>query len=141
MNKMYRKSRREFNASPFMMPSCNQSLMLFRVYFAATILSENCCGSFLLGLLFLSASRLGDIRLILTQSDNQIDLERAFSQRDRLGQISSQSFILGGSRTNVVHFVVKMAEKDLSPLTPSIARGLNDKLYEKRKVAALEIER
>ncbi|XP_015778657.1 PREDICTED: protein VAC14 homolog [Acropora digitifera] len=34
-----------------------------------------------------------------------------------------------------------MAEKDLSPLTPSIARGLNDKLYEKRKVAALEIER
>jgi len=41
----------------------------------------------------------------------------------------------------VVHVVVKMTEKDLSPLTPSIARGLNDKLYEKRKIAALEIER
>ncbi|KAG7258463.1 hypothetical protein CRUP_015480 [Coryphaenoides rupestris] len=32
-------------------------------------------------------------------------------------------------------------EKDLSPLTPSIVRALNDKLYEKRKVAALEIEK
>ena len=41
----------------------------------------------------------------------------------------------------MVHVVVKMTEKDLSPLTPSIARGLNDKLYEKRKIAALEIER
>ena len=34
-----------------------------------------------------------------------------------------------------------MAEKDLSPLTLQIVRGLNDKLYEKRKTAALEIER
>eukprot|EP00794_Sanderia_malayensis_P019211 gene19211-21135_t len=34
-----------------------------------------------------------------------------------------------------------MAEKDLSPLTVQIIRGLNDKLYEKRKTAALEIER
>ncbi|KAK1163577.1 hypothetical protein AOXY_G17101 [Acipenser oxyrinchus oxyrinchus] len=33
------------------------------------------------------------------------------------------------------------AEKDFSPLTPSIVRALNDKLYEKRKVAALEIEK
>ncbi|XP_028930594.1 protein VAC14 homolog isoform X1 [Ornithorhynchus anatinus] len=32
-------------------------------------------------------------------------------------------------------------EKDLSPLTPAIVRALNDKLYEKRKVAALEIEK
>uniref|UniRef100_UPI00358FE29E protein VAC14 homolog isoform X2 n=1 Tax=Myxine glutinosa TaxID=7769 RepID=UPI00358FE29E len=32
-------------------------------------------------------------------------------------------------------------EKDLSPLTPTIVRSLNDKLYEKRKVAALEIEK
>ncbi|MBN3274570.1 VAC14 protein, partial [Polyodon spathula] len=32
-------------------------------------------------------------------------------------------------------------EKDLSPLTPSIVRALSDKLYEKRKVAALEIEK
>ncbi|XP_063168787.1 protein VAC14 homolog isoform X2 [Candoia aspera] len=32
-------------------------------------------------------------------------------------------------------------EKDFSPLTPSIVRALNDKLYEKRKVAALEIEK
>ncbi|XP_028310710.1 protein VAC14 homolog [Gouania willdenowi] len=32
-------------------------------------------------------------------------------------------------------------EKDLSPLTPNIVRALNDKLYEKRKVAALEIEK
>lgn len=34
-----------------------------------------------------------------------------------------------------------MSEKDLLPLTPAIARGLNDKMYEKRKTAALEIER
>ncbi|CAH1779830.1 unnamed protein product [Owenia fusiformis] len=34
-----------------------------------------------------------------------------------------------------------MNEKDFSPLTPSCVRSLNDKLYEKRKVAALEIER
>ncbi|XP_054856657.1 protein VAC14 homolog isoform X1 [Eublepharis macularius] len=32
-------------------------------------------------------------------------------------------------------------EKDFAPLTPSIVRALNDKLYEKRKVAALEIEK
>uniref|UniRef100_A0A8C4R4P9 Protein VAC14 homolog n=1 Tax=Eptatretus burgeri TaxID=7764 RepID=A0A8C4R4P9_EPTBU len=32
-------------------------------------------------------------------------------------------------------------EKDLSPLTPTIVRSLNDKMYEKRKVAALEIEK
>ncbi|CAH3026669.1 unnamed protein product [Porites evermanni] len=34
-----------------------------------------------------------------------------------------------------------MAEKDFLPLTQNIVRGLNDKLYEKRKTAALEIER
>ncbi|XP_071957548.1 protein VAC14 homolog [Antedon mediterranea] len=36
-----------------------------------------------------------------------------------------------------------MAEKtwDQTPLTPSCARALNDKIYEKRKAAALEIER
>ena len=34
-----------------------------------------------------------------------------------------------------------MAERDLSPLSLQIVRGLNDKLYEKRKTAALEIER
>lgn len=33
------------------------------------------------------------------------------------------------------------SEKDFSPLTPNIVRALNDKLYEKRKVAALEIEK
>ncbi|XP_043937234.1 protein VAC14 homolog isoform X2 [Protopterus annectens] len=32
-------------------------------------------------------------------------------------------------------------EKDFSPLTATIVRALNDKLYEKRKVAALEIEK
>lgn len=32
-------------------------------------------------------------------------------------------------------------EKDFSPLTSTIVRALNDKLYEKRKVAALEIEK
>ncbi|KAM8946669.1 protein VAC14 homolog isoform 2-T2 [Pelodytes ibericus] len=32
-------------------------------------------------------------------------------------------------------------ERDLTPLTPNIVRALNDKMYEKRKVAALEIER
>ena len=36
---------------------------------------------------------------------------------------------------------IAMAEKDLSPLSVQIVRGLNDKLYEKRKTAALEIER
>lgn len=34
-----------------------------------------------------------------------------------------------------------MAEKDYSPLSIQVVRGLNDKLYEKRKSAALEIER
>lgn len=33
------------------------------------------------------------------------------------------------------------SEKDFAPLTPNIVRALNDKLYEKRKVAALEIEK
>lgn len=33
------------------------------------------------------------------------------------------------------------AERDLAPLAPSVVRALNDKLYEKRKVAALEIEK
>ncbi|XP_067905859.1 protein VAC14 homolog isoform X1 [Heterodontus francisci] len=33
------------------------------------------------------------------------------------------------------------AEKDFAPLTSNIVRALNDKLYEKRKVAALEIEK
>ncbi|XP_072374679.1 protein VAC14 homolog isoform X3 [Scyliorhinus torazame] len=32
-------------------------------------------------------------------------------------------------------------EKDFAPLTSNIVRALNDKLYEKRKVAALEIEK
>lgn len=44
-------------------------------------------------------------------------------------------------RTNVVRFAATMSEKDLLPLTPNVVRGLNDKLYEKRKIAALEIER
>ncbi|PFX23014.1 Protein VAC14-like [Stylophora pistillata] len=34
-----------------------------------------------------------------------------------------------------------MAEKDFQPLTQNVVRGLNDKLYDKRKTAALEIER
>ncbi|NWX50906.1 VAC14 protein, partial [Steatornis caripensis] len=33
------------------------------------------------------------------------------------------------------------AERDMAPLAPSVVRALNDKLYEKRKVAALEIEK
>ena len=45
------------------------------------------------------------------------------------------------SRINVVLFLATMAEKDLLPLTQNVVRGLNDKLYEKRKTAALEIER
>ncbi len=31
--------------------------------------------------------------------------------------------------------------QDYSPLTPNCARALSDKMYEKRKGAALEIER
>ncbi|EDO30641.1 predicted protein [Nematostella vectensis] len=34
-----------------------------------------------------------------------------------------------------------MTEKDYLPLTQNVVRGLNDKLYEKRKTAALEVER
>ena len=34
-----------------------------------------------------------------------------------------------------------MTEKDMFPLNPTLMRGLNDKIYEKRKAAALEIER
>lgn len=41
----------------------------------------------------------------------------------------------------MVRFAATMSEKDLLPLTPNVVRGLNDKLYEKRKIAALEIER
>ncbi|XP_063294124.1 protein VAC14 homolog [Pelobates fuscus] len=33
------------------------------------------------------------------------------------------------------------SERDFTPLTPNIVRALNDKMYEKRKVAALEIEK
>lgn len=44
--------------------------------------------------------------------------------------------------SNALHDSRKMnTEKDFSPLTPNIVRALNDKLYEKRKVAALEIEK
>lgn len=32
-------------------------------------------------------------------------------------------------------------ERDFSPLNLATVRGLNDKLYEKRKVAALEVEK
>lgn len=35
----------------------------------------------------------------------------------------------------------KDREKDFGPLPPLIAKGLNDKLYEKRKTAALDLER
>lgn len=45
------------------------------------------------------------------------------------------------NRINVIRFLAAMAEKDLLPLTQNVVRGLNDKLYEKRKTAALEIER
>lgn len=41
-------------------------------------------------------------------------------------------------------YFVKMAnltEKDYAPLTAACVRALNDKLYEKRKTAALEIEK
>lgn len=41
----------------------------------------------------------------------------------------------------MVRFLAVMAEKDFLPLTQNVVRGLNDKLYEKRKTAALEIER
>ena len=34
-----------------------------------------------------------------------------------------------------------MTEKDTFPLNPTLMRALNDKIYEKRKTAALEIER
>ena len=34
-----------------------------------------------------------------------------------------------------------MSESDLSILSPNIARALVDKIYDKRKVAALEIEK
>lgn len=34
-----------------------------------------------------------------------------------------------------------MSDKDFAPLTAACVRSLNDKLYEKRKSAALEIER
>lgn len=34
-----------------------------------------------------------------------------------------------------------MAEKDMFPLNPTLMSGLNDKVYDKRKKAALEIER
>ena len=41
----------------------------------------------------------------------------------------------------MVQFLAVMAEKDFQPLTQNVVRGLNDKLYDKRKTAALEIER
>jgi hypothetical protein len=33
------------------------------------------------------------------------------------------------------------SERQYAPLTPAIIRGLSDKLYDKRKNSALEIER
>jgi len=38
-------------------------------------------------------------------------------------------------------YIRVMAERDSSPLSPSITRGLTDKLVERRKGAALELER
>ena len=35
----------------------------------------------------------------------------------------------------------KMADKDYAPLSTACVRALNDRLYEKRKAAALEIEK
>jgi vacuole morphology and inheritance protein 14 len=34
-----------------------------------------------------------------------------------------------------------MSERDCGPLSPACVRALNDKLYEKRKAAAVEIEK
>lgn len=34
-----------------------------------------------------------------------------------------------------------ISERDYAPLSPACVRSLNDKLYEKRKAAALEIEK
>ena len=69
---------------------------------------------------------------------NKIRLGRAFAT----GQFLFQSqFLSGRNRLDVVRFLAVMAEKDFLPLTQNVVRGLNDKLYEKRKTAALEIER
>jgi hypothetical protein len=35
----------------------------------------------------------------------------------------------------------KMADKEFAPLSTACARALNDRIYEKRKTAALEIEK
>lgn len=41
----------------------------------------------------------------------------------------------------IFNLFIAMTEKDIFPLNPTLMRGLNDKIYEKRKTAALEIER
>ena len=37
--------------------------------------------------------------------------------------------------------IVKMGDKDYAPLSPACVRALTDKMYDKRKAAALEIEK
>lgn len=78
---------------------------------------------------------------------NDVETKKAWVERSSLRDapagscLQSCDFPAWKARTNVVRSLVTMAEKDLLPLTQNVARGLNDKLYEKRKTAALEIER
>lgn len=39
------------------------------------------------------------------------------------------------------HFYSIMSDRDYAPLSPACVKALNDKLYDKRKAAALEIEK
>eukprot|EP00795_Rhopilema_esculentum_P001341 gene1341-15741_t len=59
----------------------------------------------------------------------------------RSNQAGAQGPLFGKEVKQVKRERRRMAERDLSPLSLQIVRGLNDKLYEKRKTAALEIER
>ena len=44
-------------------------------------------------------------------------------------------------RTPFCIVMANVNDRDFAPLNLATVRGLNDKLYEKRKVAALEVER
>lgn len=76
---------------------------------------------------FLVVGETGVISLIISHKWKAID--RLSSQTSVTARLGSRA----AANMNT--------EKDFSPLTPNIVRALNDKLYEKRKVAALEIEK
>ncbi|KAI4468990.1 tax1 binding protein-related [Holotrichia oblita] len=68
--------------------------------------------------------------------DSEDDGDRDLEMNDVFGDVPSDKDVL---EENVEIFV--MSEKDYAPLSLACVKTLHDKLYEKRKIAALEIEK